>query len=557
MLPAHRPPRSGRACWRRARHGVPFVARGSGTGLAGGATPLDGAVVIVLTKMDRVLSVDVENRLGVGRAGRAQPRSDPPRRRSRPALRPRSVEPAELLDRRQRRQQLGRTALPRRRRDLGPRPRARGRAARRLGGDARRRGARTGRARPAGGVRRQRRHVRHRHQGLRPADPEPAGRAHDAARLRPGRGRRRDRLGDHRRRHGAGCARDDGPAVHHARSRSTSTPACRPTRRRSSSSRSPGCLTASTPRSSGSARSAAPTAPAPCASPRTRPSGPCCGRAARPAFGAIARIKPNYYLHDTVVPRRKLTEVLRQVYEIAERHELLVMNVFHAGDGNLHPLLVFDGREPGVLDRVHRGGRGDRSGHGRRRWGAVGGARHRAREARLHAADVRSRRRSPPRRALRCGVRPRGLANPCKVLAVAGRLRRPASTSRRAHGSDRVRRRGRGRRAGRDRRARLRAAARGPGCASSRRRLGDRLVPARRDDGLLRRRDPGRRARRRRSPTHGQTVALPAGGTVGGALAVGHSSHPRASAAGPCATPCSRPATCRRPARSSRPAGRR
>ena len=74
------------------------------------------------------------------------------------------------------------------------------------------------------------------------------------------------------------------------------------------------------------------------------------------AFGAIARIKPNYYLHDTVVPRRKLPEVLNKVYEIAERHGLLVMNVFHAGDGNLHPLLVFDKREPGVMDRVHAAG---------------------------------------------------------------------------------------------------------------------------------------------------------------------------------------------------------
>ena len=74
------------------------------------------------------------------------------------------------------------------------------------------------------------------------------------------------------------------------------------------------------------------------------------------AFGAIARIKPNYYLHDTVVPRARLVEVLSKVYEIAARHELIVMNVFHAGDGNLHPLLVFDKREPGVMDRVHAAG---------------------------------------------------------------------------------------------------------------------------------------------------------------------------------------------------------
>ena len=74
------------------------------------------------------------------------------------------------------------------------------------------------------------------------------------------------------------------------------------------------------------------------------------------AFGAIARIKPNYYLHDTVVPRSKLPAVLTEVYAIAARHDLQVLNVFHAGDGNLHPLLVYDAREPGVVERVHAAG---------------------------------------------------------------------------------------------------------------------------------------------------------------------------------------------------------
>ena len=74
------------------------------------------------------------------------------------------------------------------------------------------------------------------------------------------------------------------------------------------------------------------------------------------AFGAVARIKPNYYLHDTVVPRRHLPAVLDEIYRIVERHQLLVLNVFHAGDGNLHPLLVFDKREPGVMERVHAAG---------------------------------------------------------------------------------------------------------------------------------------------------------------------------------------------------------
>ncbi len=70
------------------------------------------------------------------------------------------------------------------------------------------------------------------------------------------------------------------------------------------------------------------------------------------AFGAVARIRPNYYLHDTVVPRGRLAEVLEEVYAVAARHDLLVVNVFHAGYGNLHPLLLFDRQEPGVMDRV-------------------------------------------------------------------------------------------------------------------------------------------------------------------------------------------------------------
>ena len=70
------------------------------------------------------------------------------------------------------------------------------------------------------------------------------------------------------------------------------------------------------------------------------------------AFGAIARIAPHYHLHDCVVPRTKLAEILSGVYEIASRHDIVVTNVFHAGDGNLHPLFSFDRTVPGTLERV-------------------------------------------------------------------------------------------------------------------------------------------------------------------------------------------------------------
>ncbi|MFT7476069.1 MAG: glycolate oxidase [Verrucomicrobiales bacterium] len=74
------------------------------------------------------------------------------------------------------------------------------------------------------------------------------------------------------------------------------------------------------------------------------------------AFGAIAQIAPDYYLHDTVVPRSQLADVLDQIYAIADKYDLIIMNVLHAGDGNLHPLIVFDGRVDGVLDKVFDAG---------------------------------------------------------------------------------------------------------------------------------------------------------------------------------------------------------
>jgi len=70
------------------------------------------------------------------------------------------------------------------------------------------------------------------------------------------------------------------------------------------------------------------------------------------AFGAVAQIAPHYHLHDCTVPRTRLAEILTGVYAIARRYDLVVTNVFHAGDGNLHPLLSFDRRIPGTLERV-------------------------------------------------------------------------------------------------------------------------------------------------------------------------------------------------------------
>lgn len=70
------------------------------------------------------------------------------------------------------------------------------------------------------------------------------------------------------------------------------------------------------------------------------------------ALAAMGRLAPNYYLHDTVVPRSKLPETLAAVQDISRHHDLRIANVFHAGDGNLHPLMLFDRRNPGDMERV-------------------------------------------------------------------------------------------------------------------------------------------------------------------------------------------------------------
>lgn len=76
----------------------------------------------------------------------------------------------------------------------------------------------------------------------------------------------------------------------------------------------------------------------------------------RGAFGAVARISPSFIVNDCTVPRTRLPEALAGVAEIAEKHGFHHGNVFHAGDGNLHPLIFFDGREQEQLDRAKQAG---------------------------------------------------------------------------------------------------------------------------------------------------------------------------------------------------------
>ena len=70
------------------------------------------------------------------------------------------------------------------------------------------------------------------------------------------------------------------------------------------------------------------------------------------AFSAVGRLSPDYIVQDGVVPRSRLGEALLKIAALKEKHGLQVANVFHAGDGNLHPLILYDGRQPGALEKA-------------------------------------------------------------------------------------------------------------------------------------------------------------------------------------------------------------
>jgi len=74
------------------------------------------------------------------------------------------------------------------------------------------------------------------------------------------------------------------------------------------------------------------------------------------AIGALGQLAPNYYVLDGTVPRTRLPEVLRQVGRVGEKYGFRIANVFHAGDGNLHPNILFDARQPGETQRVVEAG---------------------------------------------------------------------------------------------------------------------------------------------------------------------------------------------------------
>jgi glycolate oxidase len=133
------------------------------------------------------------------------------------------------------------------------------------------------------------------------------------------------------------------------------------------------------------------------------------------AFPAMGRISPNYFVQDGVIPRTKLPEVLDRIDELAAEYDMKVANVFHAGDGNLHPLVCYDGSAPGEAERAE-----ELSGKILDACLDAGGS-----ITGEHGVGVDKRKHMPKMfgetdldafQKLRCAFDPAGLANPGKVM---------------------------------------------------------------------------------------------------------------------------------------------
>ena len=74
------------------------------------------------------------------------------------------------------------------------------------------------------------------------------------------------------------------------------------------------------------------------------------------AFGAVGRVSPTYYVQDGVVPRTRIADTLRFIYQVSEKYGLTISNIFHAGDGNMHPIILFDPRKADELEKTKQAG---------------------------------------------------------------------------------------------------------------------------------------------------------------------------------------------------------
>ena len=133
------------------------------------------------------------------------------------------------------------------------------------------------------------------------------------------------------------------------------------------------------------------------------------------AFAAVGRISPSYIVQDGVIPRSVIAEVLREIAALSARAGLRVANVFHAGDGNLHPLVLYDGRVPGEERRAEELG-GAILRLCVRRGGSITGEHGVGKDKALYMGEMFGEADLDAMGALRCAFDPSGSMNPGKVL---------------------------------------------------------------------------------------------------------------------------------------------
>ncbi len=133
------------------------------------------------------------------------------------------------------------------------------------------------------------------------------------------------------------------------------------------------------------------------------------------AFSAVGRLSPDYIVQDGVVPRTRLAEALREIGRLSEAYGLRVANVFHAGDGNLHPLVLYDGKRPGELERAEALA-GEILRLCLRLGGSITGEHGVGMEKRAYLAEMFSPLEIAAMEEVKAGLDPLGLANRGKVF---------------------------------------------------------------------------------------------------------------------------------------------
>lgn len=133
------------------------------------------------------------------------------------------------------------------------------------------------------------------------------------------------------------------------------------------------------------------------------------------AFAAMGQISPDYYVQDGVIPRTRLPEVLREIEQLGEQHGYRVANVFHAGDGNLHPLILYNNAVPGELEAVEALG-GDILKLCVRVGGSISGEHGIGADKRCYMPNMFSAVDLETMQWIRGAVNRKGLANPTKIF---------------------------------------------------------------------------------------------------------------------------------------------